>query len=181
MQRFDVAQVVNNTSRVDVKQVSRADHRRGHVLLLDAADRRDAASASAKAATRARLPAARAAAGTAGRAAAFFTPYDLMVYGFGPVVPICAHRRVVVALLARQRRLEDLRRQRRHATMLRTHQACARRPAASDAVEVRSTLHQAGFRFGSGTRTSWFAPGKGLVKLVFRTGDGSVSTVQRVH
>jgi hypothetical protein len=26
-------------------------------------------------------------------------------------------------------------------------------------------------------RTSWFAPGKGLVKLVFRHGDGSVSEV----
>ena len=25
--------------------------------------------------------------------------------------------------------------------------------------------------------TSWFAPGKGLVKLVFHHGDGSVSTV----
>jgi len=38
-------------------------------------------------------------------------------------------------------------------------------------------LSQPGFKFGSGTRTSWFAPGKGLVKLVFHHGDGSVSTV----
>ena len=45
---------------------------------------------------------------------------------------------------------------------------------------VRSTLRQKGFRFGSGTRTSWFAPGKGLVKLVFRHRDGSVSTVERL-
>jgi hypothetical protein len=48
------------------------------------------------------------------------------------------------------------------------------------AVAVRSTLRQEGFRFGSGTRTSWFAPGKGLVKLVFRHRDGSVSTVERL-
>ena len=45
------------------------------------------------------------------------------------------------------------------------------------ALVVQSTLTQPGFPFGSGTRTSWFAPGKGLVKLVFRHGDGSVSTV----
>jgi hypothetical protein len=46
-----------------------------------------------------------------------------------------------------------------------------------DALVVRASLSQPGFKFGSGTRTSWFAPGKGLVKLVFHHGDGSVSTV----
>jgi hypothetical protein len=46
------------------------------------------------------------------------------------------------------------------------------------ALVVASTLKQAGFPFGSGTRTMWFAPGKGLVKLVFRHADGSVSLVE---
>ena len=46
------------------------------------------------------------------------------------------------------------------------------------ALVVRSTLTQQGFPFGSGTRTSWFAPGKGLVKLVFAHADHSVSTVE---
>jgi hypothetical protein len=45
------------------------------------------------------------------------------------------------------------------------------------ALVVRTTMTEAGFPFGSGTRTSWFAPDRGLVKLVFRHGDGSVSTV----
>jgi hypothetical protein len=45
------------------------------------------------------------------------------------------------------------------------------------ALAVQSTLRQPGFAFGSGTRTCWFAPGKGLVKLEFRHGDGSVSSV----
>ncbi len=36
------------------------------------------------------------------------------------------------------------------------------------ALVVQSTLKQAGFPFGSGTRISYFAPNKGLVKLVFR-------------
>jgi hypothetical protein len=48
------------------------------------------------------------------------------------------------------------------------------------ALVVRSTLRQRGFAFGSGTRTCWFAAGKGLVKLVFAHRDGSVSTVVRV-
>ena len=46
------------------------------------------------------------------------------------------------------------------------------------ALVVQSKLEQPGFKFGSGVRTSWFAPGKGLVKLVFRHGDRSVSTVE---
>jgi hypothetical protein len=45
------------------------------------------------------------------------------------------------------------------------------------AIAVRSTLKQPGFPYGSGTRTCWFAAGKGLVKLVFDHADGSVSTV----
>jgi hypothetical protein len=49
-----------------------------------------------------------------------------------------------------------------------------------DALVVTSALSQPGFPFGSGTRTMWFAPGKGLVKLVFRHGDHSVSTVERL-
>ena len=49
------------------------------------------------------------------------------------------------------------------------------------ALVVTSTLTQPGFPFGSGTRTMWFAPDKGLVKLVFKHGDGSVSTVELIH
>ena len=45
---------------------------------------------------------------------------------------------------------------------------------------VQSTLTQPGFPFGSGTRTSYFAPGYGLVKLVFHHKDGSVSVVTRL-
>jgi hypothetical protein len=46
------------------------------------------------------------------------------------------------------------------------------------ALALQSTLNQPGFPFGSGVRTSWFASGEGLVKLVFRHGDGSTSTVE---
>ena len=40
--------------------------------------------------------------------------------------------------------------------------------------------HPARLAFGSGTRTSYFQPGRGLVKLVFEHRDGSVSTVERL-
>jgi hypothetical protein len=46
---------------------------------------------------------------------------------------------------------------------------------------VRSELRQPGRPFGSGERTMWFAPNRGLVKLVFRHDDGSVSTVERIR
>jgi hypothetical protein len=49
------------------------------------------------------------------------------------------------------------------------------------ALEVRSGLTQAGSRYGSGVRTMWFAPGRGLVKLVFDHRDRSVSTVSLIR
>jgi hypothetical protein len=48
------------------------------------------------------------------------------------------------------------------------------------ALLVISHLKQAGYKFGSGVRRSWFAPGVGLVKLEFRHADGSVSRVVRL-
>jgi hypothetical protein len=45
---------------------------------------------------------------------------------------------------------------------------------------VRSVLSQKGHPFGSGVRTMWFAPGRGLVKLVFKHRDGSTSVVQLI-
>jgi hypothetical protein len=45
------------------------------------------------------------------------------------------------------------------------------------ALEVKSVLTQPGYRFGSGVRYSWFAPKRGLVKLVFDHANHSVSTV----
>jgi hypothetical protein len=46
------------------------------------------------------------------------------------------------------------------------------------ALAVRTFMRQAGFPFGSGTRTSWFASGRGLVKLTVQHGDGSRSRVE---
>ena len=107
----------------------------------------------------------------------FFTPFDLMTFGFNPVLPAYP--------VAGRRRGRPI----RTAATSRSTASRARRaivgiqkvkvPAGTfDALVVSSTLTQPGFKFGSGTRTMWFAPGKGLVKLVFRHGDGSTSIVE---
>lgn len=45
-------------------------------------------------------------------------------------------------------------------------------------LAIQSKLKQAAFPYGSGTRTSYFGPAKGLVKFVFSHGDDSTSVVE---
>jgi hypothetical protein len=105
----------------------------------------------------------------------FFTPFDLMTFGFNPLLPAYP----VIGTVWRSGNPVDL-----HAFgVTGTTQIMGvqnvRVPAGQfKALVVRSTLTQPGYKFGSGVRTMWFAPGRGLVKLVFRHQDRSVSTVQ---
>jgi hypothetical protein len=108
----------------------------------------------------------------------FFTPFDLMTFGFNPVIPAYpspgaswssdpSSRDFAVYGVTGSTRVVGVQ--------------TVNVPAGTfKALVVASVLRQPGFPFGSGTRTEWFAPGRGLVKLVFRHGDGSVSTVQLV-
>ena len=109
----------------------------------------------------------------------FVTPYDLLTYGFGPILPAYATKGMSWRSSVDSR---DWRTYRvlGESTVLgrRTVQTPAGRFRA---IVVRSTLRQPGVPYGSGTRSAWFAPGKGLVKLVFRHGDGSVSQVERLR
>ena len=106
----------------------------------------------------------------------FTTPLDLMLYGFNPILPAYAtpgltwgskvpSRDFSVFGVTGSSKVLGIQ---RIKVGKKTYQALA----------VQSKLTQKGFKFGSGTRTSWFVADKGLVKLVFRHGDGSVSTVQ---
>ena len=106
----------------------------------------------------------------------FFTPFDLMNFGFSPLFPEypaagmtwsggasgLAYKTFGVTGTSKVLGIQTV-----HVPAGTFH-----------ALAVRSTLHQAGFPFGSGTRTSWFAPGRGLVKLIFQHADGSVSDVE---
>src|SRR6266540_4861340 len=105
----------------------------------------------------------------------FFTPFDLMNFGFNPLL---------TAYPAAGQTWGSKNPSRDFSTFGVNGSAKVlgiqkvKVPAGTfDALVVRASLSQPGYKFGSGTRTSWFAPGKGLVKLVFRHGDGSVSTV----
>ena len=106
----------------------------------------------------------------------FFTPFDLMNFGFGPILPAYPHAGMSWSGGA-SGRAYALFGVTGHSRVLGLQTVHV--PAGTfRALAVRSTLKQAGFPFGSGTRTSWFAPGRGLVKLVFQHADGSVSDVE---
>ncbi len=107
----------------------------------------------------------------------FLTPVDLMVYGFNPLLPAYpeagAHWKSGNARSMQEYDVTGVTR----VVGVRT----VRVPAGKfQALEVQSLLTQAGHPFGSGMRTCWFAAGRGLVKMIFRHRDGSVSVVQLI-
>ena len=105
----------------------------------------------------------------------FFTPFDLMNFGFNPLLTAYPAVRQTWGSKNPSRDFSTFG-VNGSAKVIGIQKVKV--PAGTfDALVVRATLNQPGFKFGSGTRTSYFAAGKGLVKLIFRHGDGSVSTV----
>ena len=175
-QRFTVSQVVNNTARVDVQSVKGPIKVAGSYVLSSRLTGLTNVSTFTKAASKAKFPAL----GPRGTKTQrhFFTPYDLMTFGFNPVLPAYAETGQTWDY---DKEGPDWRAYGvvGHSKVIgfRT----VRVPSGKyTALVVRTTMSQKGFRFGSGTRESWFAPKKGLVKLVFHHNDGSVSTVERL-
>lgn len=108
----------------------------------------------------------------------FFTPLDLMTYGFNPLIPAYpAAGDSWRSGNAVDARIYGVTGRTRVVGVRRVHVAAG----TFSALELTSTLTQKGSRFGSGTRTVWLAPGHGLVKLTFRHRDGSVDQVQLVR
>src|SRR5262249_20639758 len=104
----------------------------------------------------------------------FFNPVDFMVYGFGPVLPAYA----VPGARWHSGNAFDLKLSGVTGTTRIVGMRTVRVPAGRfRALEVRSTLTQKGFRYGSGVRTMWFAAGRGLVKLTFQHRDRSTDTI----
>jgi hypothetical protein len=129
-----------------------------------------------KAATAIKFPALGPKALPPGKRRHFFTVFDLMNFGFNPVLPAYP---AVDATWGSKNPSRDFSTFGVNGSARIIGVQKVKVPAGTfDALVVRSSLTQPGFKFGSGTRTSWFVDGKGLVKLVFRHGDGSVSTVQ---
>jgi hypothetical protein len=165
-----VARVANRSADVTVKSLSGPLRVAGAYLFTIRNDGLTNLAGSSAAATRIRFP-------PLGDRRHFLTPIDLMAYGFNPVLPAYpeAHESwsgdpadFDTYGATGSTRVIGLRTVRVPAGTFR-------------ALEVSSVLTQRGHPFGSGVRTCWFAPGRGLVKLVFDHRDGSVSLVELIR
>jgi hypothetical protein len=176
IQTITVSQTANNSARVDVKHVSgpiRVAASYGFALRSDGLSNIWAAS---QATSLAKFPPLGPSFLAPKRRRHFFTPLDLMIYGMNPILEgypqagqtwsaVNPSRDYSVFGVTGTTTVLGLRR--------------VKVPAGRfTAMAIRSVLKQPGFAFGSGTRTSYFVAGKGLVKLVFNHGDRSTSTVE---
>ncbi|HEX4527587.1 MAG TPA: hypothetical protein VH108_12700 [Gaiellaceae bacterium] len=178
VQDITVSQTANNSARVDVKHVSgpiRVAASYGFALRSDGLTNIWAAS---QAATLAKFPPLGPSFLPGGQRRHFFTPFDLMIYGMNPVLSAypTAGQSWTAVNPSRDYSIFGVT---GTTTVLGLRKVTV--PAGTfTAMAIRSVLKQPGFSFGSGTRTSYFADGKGLVKLVFQHGDGSTSTVELI-
>jgi hypothetical protein len=176
VQDFVVDDALNNSARFSVKHV------RGPIRVAGAygfslrTDGLTSLWGATQAASLARFPALGPRFLAVDQRRHFFTPFDLMVYGFGPILPASPAGGMSWAGKAPSRDYSIFGvKGSTRIIGIRTVKV----PAGTfKALAVRSTLDQQGFRFGSGVRTSYFAANKGLVKLVFAHRDGSTSVVQ---
>jgi hypothetical protein len=177
-QRFTVSQVVNNSAQVDVKHVRGPIALAASYVIATRLSGVSLLSGAVKAATKAKFPKLGPRGAPKPDRRHFFTPFDLMVYGFNPILPVPATRG------ASWRSEHGGKDWKLYGVSGVSKVVGAKtvkvRAGRFKTTVVRTTLKQAGFAFGSGVRTSYFAGGRGLVKLVFRHRDGSVSTVERV-
>ncbi len=168
IEQLDVAAALDRSARITVKSVSGPLRTSGDYVFSLRLDGLRNTYGSTEAASLIKLP-------QLGHGRRFFTPVDLETYGFNPVLPAYPVPRTTW----RSGDPRDSRVYGVKGTSTVIGVRTVRVPAGTfQALEVRSTLTQKGFPFGSGTRTMWFAPGRGLVKLVFDHRDRSVSTVQ---
>jgi hypothetical protein len=175
IQTISVDAVVNNTARFTIKKASGPIKVKGSYGFSKRADGVTNIWGNVASASIDKQPALGPAGAPADSRNHFASPFDLMDFGFNPILP---------AYPGAGQSWASSRATSEFTTYGVTGSATilgiqtVKVPAGTfKAIAVRSTLKQPGFPYGSGTRTSWFAPGKGLVKLVFDHADGSVSTV----
>jgi hypothetical protein len=175
VQTATVAAVSNGSAQLSVTSVSgpiKVQGAYGYTARLDGVTN---IWGTTKAATLAKLPKLGPSALPEDKRRHFFTPLDLLDYGFNPVLPAYVEPgdSWVGAASGRDFQIYGVTGSTK-VIGIRTVKV----PAGTfKALVVGSTLKQPGFPFGSGTRTAWFVAGRGLVKLVFRHGDGSISQV----
>ena len=176
IEKFSVDQATNDTAVVKVSSVSGPMKVAGAYQFTTRLDGITAVASATKAASLAKLPPLGPRALPVSKRRHFFTPFDLLTFGFNPVLPAYPTRGAAWSADPNGRdfsvygvtggsRVVGIQK--------------VKVPAGTfQALVVTSSLRQAGYPFGSGTRTAWFAAGRGLVKLVFRHGDHSTSVVE---
>lgn len=179
VERFTVDDVLNASARISVKSLSgpiRVSGAYGFTSRLDGVTN---IWGLTKAASLARLPKLGPRSLPAAKRRHFFTPFDLMTFGFNPLLPAYPQRGATWTGLpsGRDHSIYGV----TGKAVVVGRQAVTVPGGRFSAIAVRTVLKQQGFPFGSGTRTAWFAPGRGLVKLVFRHGDGSTSRVELIR
>jgi hypothetical protein len=170
IETMSVAAAVNRTARIDVKSVSGPIKAVGQYVFSAGLDGITNISAATSAASLAKFP-------KLGHARHFFTPMDLMLYGFNPVLPAYP----IVGSKWQSGNVASFHVYGVTGSTMIVGINTVHVPAGTfQAVELRSVLTQKGHPFGSGVRTMWLAANRGLVKLVFQHRDGSTSVVQLI-
>jgi hypothetical protein len=178
VESYNVDQAANGTAIFKTQSVSGPMKVAGAYQFTTRLDGVTSVASATKAASLAKLPPLGPTALPAAKRRHFFTPFDLMTFGFNPVLPAYA---TPGAKWASDTNSRDFAVYGVNGVSRIVGIQKVKVPAGTfDALVVSSTLKQPGFTFGSGTRTMWFAAGKGLVKLEFRHGDGSVSVVELI-
>lgn len=178
IQEMTISQTANNSARIDFKHIKgpiRVAGSYGFALRVDGLTNIWAAS---QAASLVKFPPLGPSFLAKDRRRHFFTPFDLMIYGMNPVLQAYTQAGESWTTVNPSRDFSVF--GVNGTTSVLGFRKVTVPAGTFTALVTRSVLKQPGFPFGSGTRTSYFADGVGLVKLVFSHGDGSTSTVQLV-
>jgi hypothetical protein len=167
-------QVANNSARLNVTCVSGPIKCAGLYFLTLRTDGFSSIQSIVKAQSLATFPPL-GPKGPASQRRHFFTPFDLMVFGVNPIFSEYPAKGDTWSVNPGGRDFAIF--GARGTSKILGVQKVKVPAGAFSALAVQTKLTQAGFPFGSGTRTAWFAQGRGLVKLVFAHGDGSTSVV----
>lgn len=171
VETVSIAAASNRSARFDVKSLSGPIRAAASYLFSMRLDGLRNTWASTSGATLLKLP-------RLGHGRHFFTPLDLMTFGFNPVLP--AYPVIGTRWTSGNARDMEVFGVRGSTKVIGVRTVHV--PAGTfRALLVKSTLKQKGFRYGSGERSMWFAPRRGLVKLVFKHRDGSTSLVQLIR
>jgi hypothetical protein len=178
VEKYTIDQAANGTAIFKFSSVSGPMKVAGAYQFTTRLDGVLSVSSATKAASLAKLPPLGPKSLAVNKRRHFFTPFDLMTFGFSPLLPAYP---APGATWASDPSSRDFAVYGVNGSSRVVGVQQVRVPAGTfQALVVTSSLTQPGFPFGSGTRTMWFAPGKGLVKLQFKHADRSVSVVELV-